>query len=245
MDGCEPMTHQGSTFGVLVLHGFTGSPFSMRGVAEALANAGFSVEMPLLPGHGTSIEDMLPTRFDDWSAAAEAAYNSLAARTERVGIVGLSMGGTLTCWLAEHHPEVVGISVVNALVEYPGDEFVNSIRGVLDAGIEVLDGLGSDIKKEGAEERSYAETPVAPLVSLLEAVEGVGTELGRISCPVLSFTSLEDHVVAPPNGEFLELMVGGPIERVLLENSYHVATMDNDAELIEAQIVAFMERLAS
>lgn len=244
MDGCEPMTHQGSSFGVLVLHGFTGSPYSMRGVADALANAGFSVEMPLLPGHGTSIEDMLPTRFDDWSEAAEAAFQSLSSRVERVGILGLSMGGTLTCWLAERHPEVAGIVCVNALVEYPGEEFVSSIRGVLDAGLEVLEGLGSDIKKPGVEERAYAETPVAPLVSLLEAVEGVGGNLGAISCPVLSFTSVEDHVVAPPNGEFLALMAGGPVERVLLEDSYHVATLDNDAQLVEAQSVAFFERLS-
>ena len=139
----------------------------------------------------------------------------------------------------------MGIALVNALVEYPGAEFVSSIRDLLDAGIETLDGLGSDIKKEGSEENSYAGTPVASLVSLLESVESVGTQLGRISCPVLSFTSLEDHVVPPSNGEFLELLVGGSIERVLLENSYHVATLDNDAELIEAQIVAFMERLAS
>jgi carboxylesterase len=217
----------------------------MRGIAEALANAGFSVEMPLLPGHGTSIEDMVPTRFEDWSTAADAAYAALTARTERVAIVGLSMGGTLTCWLAEHHPEVAGIAVINGLVEFPGEEFVGSIRGLLDAGVEVLDGLGSDIKKEGVEERAYPGTPVAPLVSLLEAVESVGVNLGKISCPVLAFTSLEDHVVPPTNGEFLEAMVGGPIERVLLENSYHVATLDNDAELVEAQIVAFVERLAS
>ena len=245
MPGAEPMTHLGSSFGVLVLHGFTGSPWSMRGIAEALANAGFSVEMPLLPGHGTAIEDMFPTRFNDWATAAEGALASLVARTEQVAVVGLSMGGTLTCWLAEHHPEIVGIALVNALVEYPGDEFVSSIRDLLDAGIETLDGLGSDIKKEGSEENSYAGTPVASLVSLLESVESVGAQLGRISCPVLSFTSLEDHVVPPSNGEFLELLVGGSIERVLLENSYHVATLDNDAELIEAQIVAFMERLAS
>ena len=245
MPGAEPMTHLGSSFGVLVLHGFTGSPFSMRGISEALANAGFSVEMPLLPGHGTAIEDMIPTRFDDWANAAEDALASLVARTEHVAVVGLSMGGTVTCWLAEHHPEIVGIALVNALVEYPGEEFVASIRGLLDAGIETIDGLGSDIKKEGAAENAYSGTPVAALVSLLESVESVGAELGNISCPVLSFTSLEDHVVTPSNGEFLELLVGGPIERVLLENSYHVATLDNDAELVEAQIVTFMERLAS
>ena len=80
--GAEPWSHQGGPAGALVLHGFTGNPGSMRGVAEALADAGFTVDLPLLPGHGTKIEDMIPTGFADWSAHAEARYQDLAARCE-------------------------------------------------------------------------------------------------------------------------------------------------------------------
>jgi len=69
-----------------------------------MADAGFTVELPLLPGHGTSIEDMVTTRWADWSAAAERAYEELAARCSAVVVAGLSMGGTLTLWLAERHP---------------------------------------------------------------------------------------------------------------------------------------------
>ena len=101
---------------MLVLHGFTGNPQSMRPLAEAVAAAGFTVEMPLLPGHGTAIEDMIPTRFEDWSSAAEAVYDELAARCDKVIVSGLSMGGTLACWLATRHPEIAGIAVVNPLV---------------------------------------------------------------------------------------------------------------------------------
>src|SRR4051812_47786805 len=90
--GAEPWSAAGGDVGALVLHGFTGNPGSMRGVAEALAAAGFTVDLPLLPGHGTTVEDMMATGFADWIGAAEAAYRDLAARCRTVVVVGLSMG---------------------------------------------------------------------------------------------------------------------------------------------------------
>jgi carboxylesterase len=117
MAGAEPFSAAGNAQGALVLHGFTGNTFSMRGVASAIADAGLSVEAPLLPGHGTSVADMLDTRWADWSAAAEAAYLDLAGRCDKVAVVGLSMGGTLTCWLAERHPEIAGLALINPLVQ--------------------------------------------------------------------------------------------------------------------------------
>src|SRR4051812_22326326 len=104
MPGAEPWAADGGPNGALVLHGFTGNPGSMRGVAEALAEAGFAVELPRLPGHGTTVEDMIPTGYQDWLGEAEAAYQRLAARCERVVVAGLSMGGALTVWLASDHP---------------------------------------------------------------------------------------------------------------------------------------------
>ena len=119
LPGAEPYSAAGDARGALVLHGFTGNPQSMRGLATALADAGLTVELPLLPGHGTSVADMVPTRWEDWSAAAEAAYIELAARCDAVVAVGLSMGGTLSVWLAERHPEIAALVVVNPLIEPP------------------------------------------------------------------------------------------------------------------------------
>ena len=79
------------------LHGFTGNPQSMRPLAEAVAAEGYTVELPLLPGHGTAVEDMVPTRWSDYVTAAEAAYIDLARRCDAVAVVALSMGGTLAC----------------------------------------------------------------------------------------------------------------------------------------------------
>ena len=239
MAGAEPWSAAGGAHGVLVLHGFTGNPQSMRPLAEALAAAGFTVELPLLPGHGTAVEDMLPTRWEDWSGAAEAYFQALASRCDRVVVAGLSMGGTLTCWLAERHPGIDGIALVNPLIEAPDQEFRQGIGALLEAGTEVFDAIGSDIKKEGVVEAAYPGTPLAPVLSLFEGADEVLAGLGTIRCPTLLFSSREDHVVAPVSGDILEQKVGGPVERVHLENSYHVATLDHDAPLIEQAVVDF------
>jgi carboxylesterase len=155
LPGAEPLSAVGGADGALVLHGFTGNPFSMRGVAEQLVMAGLSVELPLLPGHGTSMEDMVGTRWSDWSAAAEATYVDLAARCDRVVVVGLSMGGTLATWLAERHPQISGLVLINPLVESPGPELIEAIDQMLEAGAEIAPGIGSDIAMPGATELSY------------------------------------------------------------------------------------------
>ncbi len=243
MSGAEPFAAAGGPLGVLVLHGFTGTPQSMRGIAERLAAAGLTVELPLLPGHGTAIADLVPRRWPDWAEAAEAAYAGLAARSERLAVVGLSMGGTLTCWLAERHPEIAGIVLVNPIVSPPDDDFRAAIRQLHDSGTEIAPGIGSDIADPGVKELSYDGTPLAAVLSLFEGTEEVAVGLGGIRCPVLLLTSREDHVVASSNGDLVEATVSGPCERVWLENSYHVATVDLDREEVESRTVAFVTGL--
>ncbi len=228
---------------MLVLHGFTGSPQSMRPQADALAAAGFTVELPLLPGHGTAVEDMLPTRWADWSATAEQSYVELAARTESVAVVALSMGGTLACWLAERHPEIQGMVLVNPYVEPPAESYRDVLRGLLAEGIEIAPGIGSDIAKEGEVELAYLGSPLAAGLSLFEGIDDVGAGLSRITCPILLFSSRQDHVVPTSSGDFLVANVSGPVERVWLERSYHVATLDHDAEEIVTGTVAFVHKV--
>ncbi len=224
---------------MLVLHGFTGNPQSMRPLAEALAGAGFTVDLPLLPGHGTSIEDLKPTRWEDWTAAAEAAYQALASRCDDVVVTGLSVGGALSCWLAEHHPELPGIAVINPMIDPPPAEIRELGRTMLDEGVDVMDGVGSDIAKEGAVEAAYPQLPIAPALSLAEGLDGVLSGLHGIRCPTLLLSSRVDHVVDPASGDVLERSVSGPVERVYLERSYHVATLDWDAPLVEKKVVEF------
>jgi len=225
---------------VLVLHGFTGNPQSMRPLAEALAGAGYSVDLPLLPGHGTAMEDLIPTRWADWSGAAESAYSKLAAHCDAVAVVALSMGGTLACWLAEHHGEIRGLALVNPFIDPPAESFRDVMRGLLESGTDLAPGVGSDIAKEGMAELAYPGTPIEAALSLFEGIDGTAADLGRISCPVLLLSSRHDHVVPSSSGDVLCAGVAGPIERVWLENSYHVATLDHDADEITTRALAFV-----
>jgi carboxylesterase len=240
MPGAEPFTSDGGPNGVLVLHGFTGNPQSMRPLAVALADAGYTVELPLWPGHGTAVEDMVPTRWSDWSGAAEDAYVALATRCDAVALVALSMGGTLACHLAARHDDVRGMVLVNPLVEPADATFRDALRLVVDTGTEVAPGVGSDIAKEGVVESAYPGTPVAAALSLFEGVDDVAADLGRITCPVLLLSSREDHVVPTTSGDYLVDHVAGPVERVWLERSYHVATLDHDADEVVARALAFV-----
>jgi len=245
MPGAEPFSASNGPNGVLVLHGFTGNPQSMRALGEAFADAGFSVELPLLPGHGTSVEDMLATRFDDWARAAEEAFESLAARSDRVVVAGLSMGGTLALLLMLRHPEICGGVVVNPLVEPPADSFLDMLRGMLESGADRIPAIGSDIAKPGAFEHAYDATPIAPLLSLFEATVDVSSRLGDLTAPLLVLSSRVDHVVPTSSGDLLAERAGGPVERVFLDRSYHVATLDFDQVEVEERAVAFAVKAVS
>lgn len=245
MAGAEPASYPGGPHGALVLHGITGTPQSMRGLADALAGAGCTVELPLLPGHGTTLEDMDTTTFADWLAAADDAYRSLAARVDDVIVVGLSMGGTLAVTLAVTHPEIIGAVLVNPLVEWTDESILALLRGMVEAGEDRLAGLASDIADPEVTELAYDATPVRPLLSLIEAAGALTDRLGELRCPVLLLTSTQDHVVNPSSSATLAARAAGPVERVALERSYHVATLDHDRGLIEARAVEFARKLTA
>ena len=236
LPGAEPYAATGDDRGALVLHGFTGNPQSMRGLARALADAGLTVELPLLPGHGTAIADMLPTTWADWSAAAESAYENLAARCEAVAVVGLSMGGTLAVWLAQRHPEIAALALVNPLLSPPDEGTVSLVQAMFDGGDEVAPGIGSDIAMGGAVESAYPELPLRAALSLFDAAGAVEAELASVTCPVLVFTSTQDHVVDPKSSELLVARATGPVEQVTLERSDHVASAPVTNSTVRASI---------
>lgn len=241
--GAEPWSFtDGGPNGALVLHGFTGNPQSMRPLAQAFATAGFMVEMPLLPGHGTSVADMIETGWDDWTAAAEQAYETLAERSDKIVVAGLSMGGALTAWLGGRHPEAAGFVFINSLAtEPPGIREL--VQSMLDSGAETMDAIGSDIAKPGVTEASYEATPLKPLASMFNAAAELADALASITAPVLVCNSPQDHVVPITDSDFIASTVAGPVERLTMEHSYHVATLDFDAELIETTAVAFARRV--
>ena len=145
----------------------------------------------------------------------------------------------MASWLAECHLELSGLVLINPLVEPPAVELFEALRDMLASGVEVAPGIGSDIAIPGVTELAYDATPLRAGLSLFEAAGTVGDALGDIRCPVLLLTSREDHVVPASNGARVMASVAGPVERIWLERSYHVATLDYDSDELEARTVAF------
>src|SRR5262249_1391052 len=154
LPGAEPFSADGGEIGVLLCHGFTGCPQSLRPWAEAMAKAGHTVRLPLLPGHGTTWQDMNRTTWRDWYGCVEDAFRELRARCDAVVVGGLSMGGALALRLAEQHGTAVsGLVLVNPAVkaEDPKLKLLPVVRFVIPS----LPGIGSDIKRPGVKELAY------------------------------------------------------------------------------------------
>lgn len=231
--------------GAVVVHGLTGSPQSLAGVAAALDAAGFEVDVPLLPGHGTSAEDLAGHGWADWAGAVEAAYAGVVARVGGgpVLAMGLSMGAALAVALAAEHPELAGVAAVNPMIDPPAPSFQAVLEGFLAAGEGFLPNIGGDITDPDAREEAYDRLPVAPFLSLCHGLDGLLPRLGRIRCPVLILTSRHDHVVPTVSSDVLAGAVAGPVERVWLERSAHVATLDVEHDEVERRVVDFACRV--
>ena len=218
----------------------------MRGLAERFGAAGFNVELPRLAGHGTTMEDMLTTSWADWTASAEAAYQTLTQRCEKIVVAGLSMGGSLTLWIAGQHPTVSGIVCVNPATQPQPDEVIEMIQGMIDSGTIIMPGIGSDIADPDAKESAYEGTPLPCLVNFMTAgLAKIAPTYPALKMPLLLLTSPQDHVVEPAQGDFLAQSYGGDVRRISLERSYHVATQDFDKELIFDESVAFAKRVTA
>lgn len=240
LPGAEPIDLPGGPIGALLSHGFTGTTQSMRPWAEHLAAAGLTVSAPRLPGHGTRWQDMNATRFSDWYGELERAFEDLQARCDSVFVMGLSMGGTLALRLAELRPsDVAGLVLVNTSLGT--DRKDAKLAPVLSKVVPSFPGIGSDIKKQGETELAYDRIPLKAVASLQKAWPVVCADLSKITCPVLVYRSRVDHVVPPVSGELLlKGLAGGTVQERVLEDSYHVATLDNDAPTIFAGSVDFV-----
>jgi carboxylesterase len=238
--GAEPFAAEGGPVGALVIHGFTGSPQSVRPWATALADAGLTVYAPRLPGHGTRWQDMAKTRWDDWYVEVERAFEVLRARCSEVFVCGLSMGGTLALRLAEEHSEALsGVIVVNtSLGTDRADAKLLPLARLL---VPAFPGIADDIKSSGVHELGYDKLPLKPAYSMSKAWTLVRRDLGRIRVPMLVFRSRVDHVVPPVSGQYLlEGATSTDVRERILEDSYHVATLDNDAPAIFAESLEFI-----
>ncbi|MFI1926561.1 MULTISPECIES: carboxylesterase [unclassified Streptomyces] len=244
LPGAEPYRHEGGEVGVLLCHGFTGSPQSLRPWARYLAGQGLTVSLPLLPGHGTRWEDMALTGWPDWYAEVDRELRALRDRCSRVFVAGLSMGGALALRLAAKHGEgVEGVIVVNP---------ANRVHGLSAYALPVArhlvrttKGITSDIAKEGVLESGYDRVPLHSAHSLRTFLRMSDGELPQVTQPLLLLHSVQDHVVpAADSARVLGRVSSTDVTEILLEQSYHVATLDHDADRIFEESYAFIARIA-
>lgn len=230
-----------SGIGVLLLHGFTGSPASMRPWAHFLQELGISVRVPRIPGHGTSWQDLNRTKWQSWPERAEADLFELMERNQRVFIFGLSMGGANTLHLAaKHSSKLSGIALVNPMIHIPDPtiKFIEIIKFITPKRPSV----GDDIKKPGVTEWGYDALPMKGVAQLNRFLKETRRNLKSINCPVLLFHSTEDHVLPVSNTEIIMEELGtADKRRIELTNSYHVATLDYDDAIIFQSSRTFIE----
>lgn len=237
--GTEPYAADGDgRVGALLVHGFTGSPISMRPWGEHLAAAGLSVRVPLLPGHGTRWQDLNRTRWTDWYAAADRALDDLRRRCESVFVGGLSMGGTVAIRLAESR-DIAGAVLVNPSLTSADPR--TALLPLLSRLVASVPPVGNDIKQPGVSEGAYDRVPTRAAASLRQMWGVTLADLTRITAPLLVFRSAEDHVVPASS---VRALVAGAVNTTVdvrtLVDSYHVATLDNDAPEIFAESLAFL-----
>ncbi|MCX6096996.1 MAG: alpha/beta fold hydrolase [Caldiserica bacterium] len=240
----KPFSATGTTgVGCLVMQGFTGTVGSIRYYAEALAAKGLSVEAPRLTGHGTRWQDVNKVRYTDWIHDADQAYQLLARRCDKVFVTGLSMGGTLILYLAEHHPEIAGVITVNAPV------FMTDRRApflpIIKYLIASTPAIASDIMEPGIIEPAYDRTPTAGAHEMVKLLGVTRRDLGLIAQPLLVMRSTHDHVVPHECGQFImDHTVSSDKQMIVFERSAHVVTMDYDKDGVVDSAWKFIERLS-
>jgi carboxylesterase len=238
-----PDARDGQRVGVLLVQGFTGSPASMTPWGRYLAEQGFAVSVPRLPGHGTSWQELNRTRWPDWYGEVDRAFEKLRANNDQVVVGGLSMGGALVLQLAaDRGRDVAGVIIVNAAVATERKDVL--ALPVLKHLVPSFPGIVNDIKKPGVDEHGYSRMPLRAAHSMMLGWKGLRPDLPKVTQPLLMFRSAVDHVVDPSSAAAIRASVSSRdlTERVL-ENSYHVATLDHDASTIFEESAEFVRRV--
>lgn len=241
----QPYESGDGPIGVLLVHGFTGTPQSLRPWAERLAEAGYAVSLPRLPGHGTHWKELNATQWADWYAHVDSAFAALQDRCKQVFVCGLSMGGALSLRLAEQHGDsVAGLVLVNPAINIT-DPRLKALP-VLHYLVPSMSAIGNDIADPTGREIAYDRNPLRALYSQTKLWADVVAHLDQVTQPLLVFRSEQDHVVDPSSVAILKERVGSTdAEFRTLTRSFHVATLDYEAPEIFDASIEFISRLSA
>ncbi|MEA2097355.1 MAG: alpha/beta fold hydrolase [Candidatus Cloacimonadota bacterium] len=228
-----------SEIGVLVIHGLTSTTSSMKYLAEQFADTDYNVELPKLSGHGTKWQDMNSTKYTDWVDDIEKALKKLQERCSKIFLCGLSLGGELALYLTGRHPEIAGIILINHTSKFTNPKFW--FVPLLTKFIRSVPAIASDIKDPNSKEIAYNRTSTNGINEMLKLMKEVNKMQSNILQPCLIFKSKEDHAVPKISATFTMKKLGSKDKELIwLENSYHVAPLDYDKELIAKKSIEFI-----
>lgn len=253
----------GGKVGVLLLHGLCGTPAEMRFVAMGLGRAGYTVHCPLLAGHGGNRKDILKTNWQDWYRSAEDALDELHRTCDTVIVSGLCLGAIVGLQLAANHPQKVrSVALLSPTLWINGwairwhQRFFSLVpfKWIADL-IEFKDAASLGIKcprvrafvrtalaASGTSEMGTRGTPGAMVLEHRRMVKETKKMLKRVTQPVLIIHSRQDDHADIDNAIYLQRELPGAVELVVLEDSYHMITLDKERNVVVDRAKAFIER---
>lgn len=261
--------YEGGPNAVLLTHGLTGTPNEMRLLARGLNRRGFTVFGVQLAGHCGDMDDLLATRWQDWAASVQTAAERLRGYCDHLFVGGLSMGALLALNLAAERPDLVdGVGVYGATFRYDGWSVprIARLSGLLPLLKKFNIGRGRVFMEQPpygirderlraqistamqSDDSSIAGLPGNPWHSLAELyllAKRVRNRLPSVSAPCLVAHASDDDIASVDNAEVVLRSVSGPTELLLLDNSYHMITIDREHRLLIDRSAAFFDRIAA
>jgi carboxylesterase len=230
---------------VLLIHGFTGSTGEVEELGQQLAAAGYTTVLPTLPGHDTAPEDLFDVTWRDWFDSVTSAYQTIRQRHSQVAVGGLSMGGTLALHLAAHFPEIGAVFGLAAAIRLR--TWQRMAAGLLHPIVGIRrKARKADVRNEVALERlrSYDRYPLRAANELFKLCDHVYDDLPEVRQPALLIHSVRDNTVPVDNVHLIsERIRSTSKEIVLLQDSYHVITVDVERGRVTAEVQRFLQQV--
>lgn len=236
--GCEPSYLQGNQTGCLLLHGFTSSPHDMHLLGEILHKKGYTVHIPLLPGHGTSEKNLKNIKWYQWFEAAKNELFQLRKTCKKVFVIGFSMGGSLAIHLAAHYE-------VNGVVALAPGLFLRNKFAWLSGPLSPFlwysrKKSGPDIKAD-VETMSYSRMPLKSIRELIRFFQHLKNDLYDVYSPALIVYARNDHEIHPKSAKKIYNNISSTNKRILeLKESYHIITLDIEKEIVFTEVEKFI-----
>lgn len=250
MSQTEAVTFAGGPQGVLLIHGFTGSPWEMRSLGAWLHREGRTAHVVRLAGHGTTPEDMEATTAEDWYGSARAGLDALEQHTRDNVVVGQSMGALLALRLAAEEPArvrkvvLLAPALVTAMSWLPWVAPLIPLSVAASAGrLRFVPKGESDVADDEARASSpsYRATPLRSVAELVRLQQAVRPMLARLHQPVLVIHARQDHTCPLENVGILQRELPGPVRTLILPESFHVISVDKERHLVAQAVGAFLQ----